>query len=143
MFSNRIVVTLSVILALFTMAGGSLAQTIGYADAIKILANSCGNDIQKFCSKANLANNEIQSCLKANESQVSPQCKADYARVFMLISARYAAQQSATKICARDVERFCTGMKRAKGYTLQCLLKKPRLSKKCRQVLVDAGWASQ
>jgi hypothetical protein len=124
------------------MTGQTMAQTIGYADAIKILSSSCGKDINKYCPKANLGNNEIRNCLIAHEAEVSPTCKADYVKVYASITARFAAQESAQKICARDIERFCTGMKRAKGYTLQCLLNKPRLGKKCKQVLIDAGWAN-
>ena len=128
-------------LAAVLTAGSAAARTIGYADAIKILSASCGADIQKYSPKANLGNNGIQSCLRQHQAEVSQQCKADYARVFQMISARYAAQASAPKICSHDAQMLCRGVRQSSGYTLQCLLTKRNLGQKCAQVLVDAGWA--
>ncbi len=129
------------ILAAGLTAGSAAARTIGYADAIKSLSASCGADIQKYCPKANLGNNGIQSCLRQHQAEVSQQCKADYARAFQMISARFAAQSSAPKICSHDAEMLCGDVRRSSGYTLQCLLTKRNLGQKCAQVLVDAGWA--
>ena len=48
--------------AIFLLAGtmihmpGAYAQTIGFADAIKILNSSCGEDIEKYCKSANIGN---------------------------------------------------------------------------------------
>jgi len=122
--------------------GPSIAGTIGYADAVKILSSSCGGDIQKYCPKANLGDDGIRNCLQEHQTKVSQQCKADYARVFDLISARFAAQESAPRICSNEIENLCRGVRRSSGYTLQCLLTKRDLGKKCAAVLVDAGWAN-
>ena len=127
--------------AIAVLAGQiAAAQTIGYADAIRVLSNSCGKDIDKHCAKVRLGNNRIADCLAANESKISDGCKRDYRNVYLSLEKRYAAQQSAADICSADINRLCQGIRRAKGYVLRCLLTKRRLSKKCDQVITDAGW---
>ncbi len=122
------------------LAGSASAQTIGYADAMGILVKSCGPDIEKFCKKVNLGNGRIENCLAENASSVSAQCKADYAKVYVMLAARFAAQEAVPKLCAGDVNRLCPDITRGKGYTLQCLLNKRRLSAKCSQGITDAGY---
>lgn len=122
------------------LAGTASAQTIGYADAMKILVKSCGPDIEKHCKKVNLGNGRIESCLAEHASSVSAQCKADYAQVYVMLEARFAAQEAVPKLCAGDVNRLCPDITRGKGYTLQCLLNKRRLSNKCSQAITDAGF---
>ncbi len=125
--------------ALLTV-GSASAQTLGYADAIRILSTSCGKDIQKYCKNVKLGNNRIQSCLQDNASKVSATCAIDYVRVYVLLAERHAAQDSAAKICRGDAKRLCPSTTRGKGYTLQCLLNKRKLSKACGQVITDAGY---
>lgn len=122
------------------MMGPAAAQTLGYAEAIRILSSSCGKDIQKYCKKVKLGNNRIQSCLADNASKVSPTCKIDYVRVYVLLAERHAAQDSVAKICGGDAKRLCPSTTRGKGFTLQCLLNKRKLSKACGQVITDAGF---
>ena len=80
----------------------ALSQTVGFADAIKILSVSCGKDIDKYCKTATLANNGIGQCLTENQSKVSEKCTADRAVVATLIEERLAAQAAVSKICNRD-----------------------------------------
>nr|WP_244327995.1 hypothetical protein [Roseibium sp. RKSG952] len=124
--------------ALFTTAS---AQTIGFADAIKILSASCGSDIQKYCKTANLGNNGIGQCLNQHQAQVSPQCNADRQRVATLIQARLAAQAAVAQLCNRDIQQYCKLVEPGAGHVLRCILKaEPSVSKKCNEAIDLAGY---
>lgn len=123
------------------------AQTVGYADAIRILAKSCGKDIETHCKKANIGNFGIQKCLQANAPKISATCKADYARVYQLLQARHAAQEAVPSLCSRDAQQLCsltTGGSvgfQQKGALFKCLLKaEPSVSKRCNEAITDAGY---
>ncbi|WP_428651530.1 hypothetical protein [Roseibium sp.] len=119
----------------------AFAQTVGFADAIKILSASCGKDIDKYCKSATLANSGITKCLNENQSKVSPKCTADVAVVTSLIQERLAAQAAAPKICANDARERCKGVKEGAGHILRCLLKAERsVSKKCNTAIDLAGY---
>ncbi|NRG16763.1 hypothetical protein HPQ64_03555 [Rhizobiales bacterium] len=130
--------------SMFGVWGGgnaAFAQTIGFADAIKILHASCGADIEKYCKNVNLGNNRIQQCLQKNEAKVSDQCKADYAGVYIMLQKRFAAQEAVTKVCDRDIQQLCKLVKPGKGHVLNCLLKaEPSVGDKCNQAITDAGY---
>lgn len=139
---------LAAFVGLFASAPQASAQTIGYAGAIKILADSCGADINKYCAKANIGNFGIQKCLEANAANVSPQCKVDYVRVYELIKKRHEAQQVVFQLCARDSAQLCSvhGDTRTQNLAgkvpeLRCLLKAERsVGKVCNQAITDAGY---
>ncbi|GAB4520565.1 MAG: hypothetical protein Tsb0019_21570 [Roseibium sp.] len=117
------------------------AQTVGFADAIKILAASCGNDIEKLCKTATLANNGIMQCLEQNQAKVSQKCNADRAVVISLIQARLEAQAAAPELCRRDAAQYCKGVKEGAGHILRCLLKaQPSVSNKCNTAIDLAGY---
>ncbi|MBA5778793.1 hypothetical protein H2509_16835 [Stappia sp. F7233] len=134
------------ILAAFSVAAGlgvgaASAETIGFAEAIKILGASCGADIEKYCKNVNLGGGRIQQCLVENEAKVSAQCKTDYAGVFALLQQRFAAQAAVEKVCNRDTQQYCKLTKPGKGNILKCLLKaEPSVSAKCNQAITDAGY---
>ncbi|MCK7615292.1 hypothetical protein [Roseibium sediminicola] len=119
----------------------AIAQTVGFADAIKILAASCGKDIESHCKSATLANNEIMQCLEKNQAKVSQKCNADRVTVVALIQERLAAQAAAPKICERDAAQYCKGVKPGAGHILRCLLKaQPSVSQKCNTAIDLAGY---
>jgi hypothetical protein len=131
------------VVVIAALGGGAQATTIGYADAIKILADGCGKDIEKFCAKASLANFEIGSCLKENQARLSGSCAADIVRVRESLDARIAAQASVLKVCNRDIQRLCPPklMKAGEGHILVCMLKaEPSVSAACNAAITDAGY---
>jgi hypothetical protein len=126
---------------LLLTAPAAFAQTVGFADAIKILSASCGKDIDMYCKSATLANNGIGQCLTQNQSKVSQKCNADRAVVASLIQERMAAQAAAPKVCANEARRLCKGVKAGAGHVLRCLLKAQRsVSKKCNTAIDLAGY---
>ena len=124
-----------------TLGAAAHAQTVGFADAIKILHSSCGADIEKHCKSVNIGNGRIQQCLAENAERISPQCKADYVGVYLSLEARFAAQSAVSKICDRDARQYCDGVQPGKGHVLRCLLKaEPSVSEACNQAITDAGY---
>jgi hypothetical protein len=126
---------------LMAAAPAASAQTVGFADAIKILAASCGTDIEKFCRTATLGNNGITQCLEQNQARVSQKCNADRAVVISLIRERLAAQAAAPELCRRDAAQYCKGVKEGAGHVLRCLLKaQPSVSNRCNTAIDLAGY---
>jgi hypothetical protein len=116
------------------------AQTIGYAEAIDILADSCGEDILKHCKGINLGGGRIEGCLARNP-KVSQACKVDLVRVQELLAARAAAQAAVGQICNRDAQQFCKKTKPGKGNILNCLLKAaPSVGANCNAAIDAAGY---
>ncbi len=116
------------------------AQTIGYAQAIDILADSCGQDILKHCKGINLGGGRIEGCL-TESPKVSQTCKVDLVRVQGLLAARAAAQAAVSQICNRDAQQFCKLTKPGKGNILNCLLKAaPSVSANCNAAIDAAGY---
>ncbi len=122
-------------------AADARAQTIGYAQAIDILADACGNDIARSCKSARLANDGITNCLRQHESSISGQCSTSLTRVRQSLAAREEAQNSAERICNRDIQRLCNLVQPGRGHILRCLLKaEPSVSAACNQAITNAGW---
>lgn len=114
------------------------AQTISYADAVKALEAVCGSDIEKHCRKANLGTDEFRSCL---ETKTSATCQASVVQVYLSLKKRASAQASVGKICDRDAQRLCKGVKEGHARILRCLLKAEKSAgKKCNQAITDAGY---
>jgi len=140
---KRTVSTLAIgiLVATTCTVGPVRAETIGFAQAIKILADSCGKDIEKHCKNVNLGNNQIQACLQQNEAKISAGCKTDYARVMVLLQARFAAQAAVGQICNRDAQALCQKTKPGSGHILKCLnIAQRSLSPACNQAIIDAGY---
>jgi len=137
---KRLIIVLSALAGLGFGLPAS-AQTIGYADAIKILSSSCGKDINTYCKNVNLGDNQIGACLQKNAPRISSQCKTDYTRVYQLLEQRFQAQQQVAQICNRDIQARCNLVKPGSGRVLRCLLKaKKTVSKTCNQAIDAAGY---
>src|SRR5512133_289859 len=66
------------------------------------------------------------ACLKANQAQVSPACKAE------LASVRRKAREVAAA-CADDVQSYCADVKRGQGAVVRCLAaNQATLAPECR-----------
>ena len=122
-------------------AGTASAQTLSYAEAIDKLAAACGKDINRHCRSVQLGKGRIQSCLDKNQGKLSATCKQTYPALYAEVTRRADAQQRSIKVCRGDYERLCKGVVRKKGHTLNCLIKaEKRVSKKCNQIITDAGF---
>src|ERR1700694_5550591 len=117
------------------------AETMRFEDAAAMLGTSCAQDIDSNCRGVN-PDTRLKDCLSRNQDALSPQCKNDYGRAFDAIQKRVAARAAVTKLCDRDVAKFCAGVQ--KGDTakaLNCLLAGPRgVSINCNKAIGEAGY---
>lgn len=122
----------------------SHAQTVGYADAMGQLGQSCGADIAKFCKTVNLGGGRMIQCLNQNSASVSPACKASIAATSSLLSTRAAARAAVMKVCAPNIVRACPDVKPGDGNLLDCYMKAKHLfSPQCRKTVADAGYEAK
>jgi hypothetical protein len=117
------------------------AETMKFEDAAGLLGTSCAKDIDANCRGVNLDPTRMKDCLYRNQDALSPQCKSDYAQAFEAIQKRVAARIAATKLCERDVAKFCAGMPKGSGQAIDCLLAGPRgVSINCNKAIGEAGY---
>ena len=118
------------------------AETTKFEDAAGLLGASCAKDIETNCRGVNLDPTRMKDCLYRNQDVLSAQCMADYARAFDAIQKRVAARAAVTKLCERDVAKFCGGVAKGdRGKALDCLLAGPRgVSINCNKAIGEAGY---
>ena len=105
----------------------SVAQTVGYADAIDQLGTSCGPDIAKFCKNESLGGGRVRQCLLRNQSSVSTRCIGSVNALTGLLQKRAAARASVMRVCDVDIKRRCSGVEVGDGNLLECFFKTKRM----------------
>src|SRR6202165_5408145 len=110
---NAIRLILSILLA--AAWSSASAETVKFEDAAGLLGASCAKDIEANCRGVNLDPTRMKDCLYRNQDVLSPQCKNDYISAFDAIQKRVAARSGVTKLCERDVAKFCAGMPKGRG----------------------------
>lgn len=114
---------------------------MGYADSIRLLAKSCGADIQRYCPNAALANFGIGDCLRENGNRISNACASDLTIVARSLTVRAEAQANAERLCDTDIRRLCPMTEAGRGRILRCLITAERsVSERCNKAITDAGW---
>ena len=141
MIASRATVFAAAAIVLTSIAGPSTAQTIGYSEALGVLARDCGKDIDKYCKGFNLGNGKVADCLDQHWSNVAPACKSAAGNIRDLLKRRAAARASVMKVCDLDRLRFCGGIQPGDANLLQCFeTAKRNVSAPCRQAVEDAGY---
>jgi len=119
----------------------TIAQTVGYADAIDQLGTGCGSDIAKFCKNENLGGGRVRQCLLRNQGALSAGCVRSINTLTSLLQKRAAARASVMQVCDVDIKRRCSGVEVGDGNLLECFFKtKENVSAPCRQAVADAGF---
>jgi OOP family OmpA-OmpF porin len=137
----RLYLTLAISALMFATADTTMAQTIGYAEAVGQLSTSCGKDIEKFCKKTNLGGGQVAQCLEQNSVNVSAGCKASSVTLAALLKNRAAARASVVRTCEMDRLKFCGGIEPGDGNLMECFEKAKRnISAACRKMVADAGY---
>jgi Cysteine rich repeat len=117
------------------------AQTVKFEDSAALLGASCAKDIDTNCRGVNLDPTRMKDCLYRNQDSLSAQCKTDYVRAFDAIQKRVAARAAVTKMCDRDVAKFCPGAQKGSGQAIDCLLAGPRgVGINCNKAVGEAGF---
>src|ERR1700726_515742 len=129
-------------LLLIAAWSSAAADTIKFEDATALLGASCAKDIVANCRGVNLDPARMKDCLYRNQDVLSPQCKNDYISAFDAIQKRVAARSAVTKLCERDVAKFCPGVQKGdRGKAIDCLLAGPRgVSINCNKAVSEAGY---
>ncbi len=130
-----------VALLLPASAAPSIAQSIGYAQAIDRLGASCGKDIDKLCKKANLGGGRVTQCLDQNRAAVSSGCKASVTELTAMIATRVQARAAVLRVCDVDIKRFCAGVQPGDGNLMECFYKaRQNMSPSCQAAVSNAGY---
>ena len=118
------------------------AETMKFEDAAALLGASCAKDIDANCRGVNLDPVRMKDCLYRNQDVLSPQCKTDYVLALDAIQKRVAARSAVTKLCERDVAKFCPGVPKGdRGKAIGCLLAGPRgVSINCNKAVSEAAF---
>ncbi len=114
-----------------------LAICVVLAAASKLSAqqpNPCAEDIERFCAHLRPGKGIIADCLKKNEAQLSPECKAQH------LAEISEALRSTDEACQEDSVKFCGGYIQQPGIRLlECLkMNAAGLSPVCKKKLFDA-----
>ena len=119
----------------------SMAQSIGYAQAIDRLGAACGKDIDKLCKKANLGGGRVTQCLDQNRAVVSSGCKASITELTAMIATRVQARAAVLRVCDVDIRRFCAGVQPGDGNLMECFYKaRQNMSPSCQTAVTNAGY---
>ena len=98
-------------IARFTLAALLAAGATGTARAAD---DACQADVERLCAGIPKGGGRIAACLKANEAQVSPACKAELASVRRKV-------KEVGEACADDIQSLCADVKPGAGNVLRCL----------------------
>ena len=129
------------ILVLIAASSSASAETTKFEDAAAMLGSSCAKDIVDNCRGVNLDAARLKDCLSRNQDVLSPQCKSNYVQAFDAIQKRVAARAAVTKLCERDVNKYCASVKADRAQSLDCLLAGPRgMTINCNKALTEAGY---
>jgi hypothetical protein len=128
-------------LVLVAVWSSASAQTMKFEDSAAMLGASCAKDIVDNCRGVNLDAVRLKDCLSRNQDVLSPQCKSAYVQAFDAIQKRVAARAAVTKLCERDVNKYCASVKTDRAQALACVLAGPRgMTINCNKALTEAGY---
>ncbi len=74
----------------------------------------CMDEIKKFCKDIQLGDGGILQCLREHDSKLSASCRD---KVKAIVQRVEEAKQN----CAKDIEKFCAGIKPGGGRLIKCL----------------------
>lgn len=122
----------------YTLSRRSLSKYLAVFAALFFIAFSvraetgpCAEDLDKFCKGVEPGNLRLVNCLKQNEAQLSPGCKAHR-------DERATKLKTIRDTCQLDIERLCADVVRAKGPVKRCLKdNEARLTAECRAKFLD------
>ena len=91
----------------------------------------CADDIAKYCKDVKPGGGRLAACLKENEKQLSPACKAS-------IEETRKRAKEAHQACADDVQKFCKDVKPGQGRIVKCLKEHEKdVSPECKAKMTD------
>jgi hypothetical protein len=116
------------------------AETMSFADAAALLAQSCAAEIDANCRGVNLDSNRLKECLSRNRDVLSPACTSNYLKVFDAIQKRIAARVTVANACTREIVKLCGGSTKETSKSIPCLTTTQGVGPRCTQAMDDAGY---
>jgi hypothetical protein len=117
------------------------AQGMNFEQASAMLAASCGGDIDSVCRGVNLDPARLKDCLRRNDDQLTPKCRADYLRAIGAIESRVTARANLVRLCNYELNRFCREIRADRIKGLACLLEaRPKATPNCQKAIDSAGY---
>lgn len=91
----------------------------------------CADDAAKYCKDVKPGGGRLAKCLKDNEKQLSPACRAS-------IEESKKKVQEAHQACSDDVQKYCKDVKPGQGRIVKCLKEHDKdLSPECKAKLTE------
>lgn len=90
----------------------------------------CADEIEKFCNDVRPGEGRIVLCLQDHDSELSTVCREKVEAVVQKL-------EEAKQACAKDISKFCAGVKPGGGRLIKCL--KPHvkeLAPECREKFI-------
>jgi hypothetical protein len=116
------------------------AETMSFADAAALLAQSCAAEIDANCRGVNLDSNRLKECLSRNRDVLSPGCATNYLKSFDAIQKRISARVTVANACTREIVKLCGGSTKETSKSIPCLTTAQGVSPRCIQAMDDAGY---
>lgn len=98
---------------------------------VRAAQGPCADDAAKYCRDVKPGGGRLAKCLKENEKQLSPACKAS-------IEESKKKVQEAHQACSDDVQKYCKDVKPGQGRIVKCLKEHEKdLSPECKAKLTE------
>jgi hypothetical protein len=92
---------------------------------------ACAKDAKILCAGVPHGGGAVMKCLKENEAKLSPECKAEGAKM-------KDAMKEVKNACHDDMSKFCGDMKPGKGRIMKCMkAHKNELSQTCKDEIAQ------
>jgi hypothetical protein len=128
------------VLVFALLAASASAETMNFADAAALLAQSCAAEIDANCRGVNLDSNRLKECLSRNRDALSPACASNYLKTFDAIQKRVAARVAVANACTREIVKLCGGSTKETSKSIPCLTTAQGVSARCNQAMDEAGY---
>lgn len=109
-------------------------------DLVKIVADGCKMEIEKYCGQVTPGQGRILACLYAHGDKLSAKCEYALYDAAVQLERAVAALTYVANECDGDLEKFCGSIAPGEGRLLDCLEKHDKqVSGRCKQALKDVG----
>jgi len=127
------IVSLLIVLALFSFAGNVSAQ-----DIVSALQKGCAAEIQNFCSQVTQGEGRLLACFYAHEDKLSGQCQYALYDASAQLERAVSALNYLAAQCEDDIKAHCAGVQLGEGRVVECLNSNSEsVSAACKQAMAD------
>jgi hypothetical protein len=127
------IVSLLIVLALFSFAGNVSAQ-----DIVTAVQKGCSAEIQNFCSQVTQGEGRLLACFYAHEDKLSGQCQYALYDASAQLERAVSALNYVAGQCEDDIKAHCANVQLGEGRVVECLNSNSEsVSAACKQAMAD------